>query len=177
MHFAVCLFVTSAAGNAFAQPLKTNPLPEDYVKRNGGGATIVPNGQLTLDDHPAVCGRTATVFDSNLTDYGAYYPRFVILNPRLMQRVPTPVKLWIFGHECGHISGVKNEPQADCFAVRRGLREGWLSPHGIEQICDFISAGRADVLHPSGPQRCALIRQCYGSGNTASSPRRMPARR
>ena len=39
----------SVFAGAAAQPLKTNPTPQDYIERNGGGATIVPPGQLVLD--------------------------------------------------------------------------------------------------------------------------------
>jgi len=36
----------SCATSAAAQHLKRNPTPQDYVERNGGGASIVPAGQL-----------------------------------------------------------------------------------------------------------------------------------
>lgn len=51
---------------------------------------------------------------------------------------------------------------ADCFAVQRGRRAGWLTPAGIEDICGFISSSKGDSMHFAGPQRCELMRQCYG---------------
>ena len=32
------VFAVVVASTAMAQPLKTNPTPQDYVERNGGGA-------------------------------------------------------------------------------------------------------------------------------------------
>jgi hypothetical protein len=79
------------------------------------------------------------------------------------------VKLWIFGHECGHVSGIRDESEADCFGVQRGRREGWLTPQGLDQVCEFISAVRLDTMHFAGPERCAIMRQCYQQGGTKTS--------
>jgi hypothetical protein len=146
---------------AVAQPLKRNPTPQDYIERNGGGATIVQAGQLVLDGHPMSCGHWATVLDPNLNDYAASFPQFVILNMPYVAKQSTPVKLWIYSHECGHLFGGPNENKADCFAVRRGRASGWLNAQGLDQVCRFISAARADAMHISGPDRCTLMRQCY----------------
>jgi hypothetical protein len=146
---------------ADAQPLKANPTPQDYVERNGGGATIVPAGQLVLDGHRMSCGPWATVLDPNVDDYAKSYPQIVILNMSLVAKVPTAVKLWIYSHECGHLLGGPDETKADCFAVRRGHADGWLDVVGLDQVCSFISAGRSDAAHFSGPERCTLMRECF----------------
>jgi hypothetical protein len=146
---------------ASAQPLKRDPTPQDYVERNGGGATIVAAGQLVFDGRRLSCGPWATVLDPNLNDYGKSYPQFVILNMPLVAKVPTAVKLWIYSHECGHLFGGPDEDRADCFAVRRGRAAGWLDARGLEQVCAFISVARPDAMHVSGPDRCTLMRQCW----------------
>lgn len=157
--FVVALW---AAANASAQPLKRDPTPQDYVERNGGGATIVPAGQLVLDGHRMSCGRWATVLDPNLNDYAAApYRQFVILNMPYIAKVPTAVKLWIYSHECGHLVGGRDENKADCFAVRRGRAAGWLTLQGLDEVCSFISAAHLDAAHVSGPDRCKLMRQCW----------------
>jgi hypothetical protein len=149
--------------SASAQTLLPNPTPEMYVENNQGGSRVVPNGQLSFDGHPFTCGKFPTVLDPLLNDYAAApYKGFIILNPKLMPKVSTPVKLWIFHHECGHALGIKDETKADCFSAQRGRRAGWLAPEGLEQVCDFISAGNADAAHASGPERCAAMRACYG---------------
>ena len=148
---------------ATAQSLAPNPTPEMYVENNRGGSTIVPNGQLSFEGQFLTCGRLPTVLDPLLGDYAAApYKGFIILNPNLIPKVVTSVKLWIFHHECGHALGIKDETKADCFSVQRGRRAGWLTAEGLDQVCDFISDGKADAAHLAGPQRCAAIRACYG---------------
>lgn len=168
--------IAAGVSGAAAQPLKLDPTPQDYIERNGGGATIVAAGKMTLDGHRVACGKSATVLDPNLNDYAASYPQFVILNPPYVAKLATSVKLWVYYHECGHLFGVRDEDKADCFAVRRGRAAGWLTPNGLDEVCAFISDGRPDVAHRGGPERCRLMRQCYKrqpGGGKGSSERRM----
>lgn len=137
------------------------PTPEEYVAHVGGDATIVPGGQLKLDNMRMICGHRPTVLDNQLDDYGAAYPGFLILNPRLLAKVSRPVKLWIYAHECGHQFRGPDEETADCFAVQRGRREGWLSPEGVEEVCRFIAPAKGDTMHFSGSYRCEYMRKCY----------------
>lgn len=124
-------------------------------------APIVPYGSLVLDGHRLTCGRRPTVLDPSLDDYGAAYPGFLILNPNLIARVPTAVKLWIYSHECGHQFRGPSEELADCFAVQRGRRQKWLTTDGLEKICKFIRPARGSIMHLTGPKRCQLMRKCY----------------
>lgn len=135
------------------------PTVEQYAAHVGG--RIVPAGQLVIDGSRLICGRRPTVLDSTLDDYGAAYPGFLILNPRLIARVPKAVKLWIYSHECGHQFRGPDEEVADCFAVQRGRRQRWLTVDGLNQICSFISPAKGSSMHYSGPQRCQIMRQCY----------------
>jgi hypothetical protein len=137
------------------------PTPEEYVAYVGGGARIVAPGELALDNRRLTCGRRPTVLDEKLDDYGAAYPGFLILNTRLLARVSTPVKLWIFAHECGHQFRGPDEDAADCFAVQRGRREGWLNAEGLEEICRFISPAKGSSMHYSGANRCESMRKCF----------------
>ncbi|HZA02154.1 MAG TPA: hypothetical protein VE665_07725, partial [Hyphomicrobiaceae bacterium] len=91
-----CLPALLIAASAPASAQGSTPTPEEYVAHVGGGATIVAAGQLTLDKRRLSCGRRPTVMDGQLDDYGAAYPGFLILNPRLLGKLSTPVKLWIF---------------------------------------------------------------------------------
>ena len=141
--------------------LAAGPTPEEYVGHVGGDAKIVGPKELKIDGQRMICGQRPTVLDSQLDDYGAAYPGFLILNPKLLQRVPTVVKLWIFAHECGHQFRGPDEETADCFAVQRGRRQGWLSPQGLDQICNFIAPAKGDSMHFSGSHRCDAMRRCY----------------
>lgn len=136
------------------------PTAEEYAA-HVGGAKIVPPGELTFDGAKMVCGKRPTVLDGQLDDYGAAYPGFLIINPKLITKVSTPVKLWIYAHECGHQFRGPDEETADCFAVQRGRRQGWLSPDGLEEICRFIAPAKGDSMHFSGSYRCELMRRCY----------------
>jgi hypothetical protein len=138
-----------------------SPTPEEYLARSGPAAKLVPSGDLEFDGRKLVCGRRPTVLDEKLDDYGAAYPGFLILNPKLMAKVSTPVKLWIHAHECGHQYRGPDEETADCFAVQRGRRQGWLTLEGLEEVCRFISPAKGDAMHFSGSHRCDAMRICY----------------
>jgi hypothetical protein len=146
---------------AVAAEDKRSPTPEEYIAHTGGAATLIPPGDFVLDGVKLYCGKRPTVIDNNLDDYGAAYPGFLIMNMRFLSKVTTPVKLWIYSHECGHQFRGPDEETADCFAVQRGRRQGWLSPEGLEQICKFISAAKGDSMHFSGPHRCEAMHQCF----------------
>src|SRR5664279_4510698 len=103
---ALVAITVCEASLARAQGLVPNPTPEMYVENNQGGSKIVPNGQLSFDGQFFTCGKFPTVLDPLLNDYAAApYKGFIILNPKLLPKVPTAVKLWIFHHECGHALG------------------------------------------------------------------------
>lgn len=146
---------------SLVSPALAGPTPEEYVNHVGGDAKIVEPGGLKLDGQRMTCGQRPTVMDNQLDDYGAAYPGFLILNPRLINKVPTVVKMWIFSHECGHQFRGPDEETADCFAVQRGRRQGWLNEAGLDEICKFISPAKGDSMHFSGSHRCQIMRQCF----------------
>ena len=172
-YFAALVAISVCeASIANAQVLAPNPTPEMYVANNKGGSRIVPNGQLRFEGQSFTCARFPTVEDPLLNDYAAApYKGFLIINPTVFAKVPTTVKLWIYQHECAHALGIPDETKADCFSVFKLRQQGLLSPQGLEQVCEFISAGQADATHPSGPARCAAIRACYGSPVSRTGPK------
>lgn len=157
---ALFSFVVSVS-LVIGQTAHAGPTPEEYASHVGGDAKIIAAGALKLDGQKMTCGQRPTVLDNQLDDYGAAYPGFLILNPRLIAKVSTTVKLWIFAHECGHQFRGPDEETADCFAVQRGRRQGWLSTDGLEEVCRFISPAKGDSMHFSGSHRCEQMRKCY----------------
>lgn len=155
--------IVAAALSVFALPVSADnpPTPNEYVDHIGGQGKIVDPGALKLDGNRMICGHRPTVLDENLDDYAAAYPGFLILNPKLMQRISTPVKMWIYAHECGHQFRGPDEDTADCFAVQRGRRQGWLTETGLEEVCNFIAPAKGDAMHLSGSHRCESMRRCY----------------
>ena len=138
------------------------PTPEEYIREAGGEASIVPAGQLTIDGHKVICGHRPTVLDPKLDDYGAAYPGFLSLNPKHLATIKsTAVTLWIHAHECGHQFRGPDEETADCFAVQRGRRQGWLTPEGLDDVCKFMAPAKGDNMHFTGSQRCQAMKQCY----------------
>jgi hypothetical protein len=159
--YGLAAFVASAVLCGLTVSATAGPTPEQYVEQAGGGSQIVNPGNLRLDGHKAICGERPIVLDDQLDDYGAAYPGFLILNPKLMGKVSTPVKMWIFAHECGHQFRGPDEETADCFAVQRGRRQGWLTTQGLDEICKFISPAKGDSMHFSGSFRCEKMRACF----------------
>ena len=163
------LTVVFSCNPCAAQPLNAvqpDLSPEAYVATHGG--TLVPAGRLEIDGRRMTCGRWPTVLDPDLNDFGAALPEFVVLNAQLFGGLATPVKLWIFSHECAHETVGIDEVKADCVAVQRGRREGWLIELGLEQVCEFMRPARGDHSHFTGAQRCALMRQCFQESKDAS---------
>ncbi len=78
-----------------------------------------------------------------------------------MNGLSSQVKLYIYSHECGHQFIGADETKADLFAIRRGVKCGWLDAAGMEDICTFISQLKGDAVHPPGPQRCETMRKYY----------------
>jgi hypothetical protein len=158
---ATLIIAAFFSSNSAAQSIKPQSAlsPDAYIARRGG--TLVPAGRLVIDDHPMTCGESPTVLDPNERDFGSAPPGFLILNPALFAGLATSVKLWIFSHECAHQTVGSDEVKADCFAVQRGRREGWLTPAGLDQVCEFMRPAREDYQHFNGVHRCELMRQCF----------------
>ena len=151
------------------------PSVEEYLEQSGADAKLVNHGALKIDGKAVNCGKRPTVLNPNFDSWGGAFPGFVILNTKKINGLSTAVKLYIYSHECGHQFIGADESAADCFAMRRGVRYGWLDAVGLEDICTFISTLKGDAVHPPGPVRCEAMRQCYadavkGSGRYTSGP-------
>jgi len=162
-------------GPSAAQPItpyEPDPRPEAYATDND--ATLAPAGQLEIDGRRMTCGAFPTVLDAHYNDFGGAYRGFIILNPRLFGELPTPVKLWIYSHECAHQTVGQDEVKADCAAVQRGRKEGWLNAAGLAQICEFMRPARADRSHFGGAQRCELMQQCFAQKDLKRQSMKQP---
>ena len=74
---------------------------------------------------------------------------------------PRRVQWLIYYHECGHILRGPNEGAADCYAVRRARREGWLNRKTLEDICTTFNIAGHGPVHADPDQRCIQLRQCF----------------
>jgi hypothetical protein len=137
------------------------PSIEQYLEQVGPTGKAVPHGSLKLDGVSVNCGTRPTVLNPEFDSWGGAFPGFLILNTRKISGLSTQVKLYIYSHECGHQFIGADETKADLFAIRRGVKWGWLDAQGMEQICTFISQLKGDAVHPPGTKRCETMRGYY----------------
>jgi hypothetical protein len=180
--FGACAFQlgTASAQDSTFFGDSAGPTVEEYLKESPQ-AKLIPFDQFKIDGRSVNCGKRPTVLNSDFDSWGGAFPGFVILNTKKINGLSTAVKLYIFSHECGHQFEGPDETKADLFAIRRGVKWGWLDAQGMEDICAFISTLKGDAVHPPGPQRCDTMRKYYneliesGSGETASAPATQPS--
>ena len=134
------------------------------------------NGEPMIDGRHVHCNNVRIRFDRGLPNLGAASmdSRLLILNPRLLQRETPIVQLFVFNHECGHHQVGGSELGADCWAVGRGVREGWLDAQGIGQVCRSFDDAPETSTHPSGRRRCANLDRCFAATSTEMVRERKP---
>lgn len=131
---------------------------------------LVPPGQLVIAGRRLSCGDTSTL----VRDFEGFAisSTLIVLNMKAMQDLPKQVQWLIYYHECGHILYGPSETSADCYAVRRARREGWLSDKVLNDICATFNIAGHGPVHPDPVQRCNDLRQCFATnGLTASGVR------
>ena len=156
-----CLAGAGAGAVWWLQQRYAVPTAAEYLAKAGPNARFVATGALAFDGETFACGRFPTIFNARLDDYGAAFFGFVLLNPARFPTLPPIVKRYAYAHECGHQYVGYDEGEADCYAIRRGRREGWLDAQGLDAICDFIGRSKGDAAHALGLRRCAMMRQCF----------------
>jgi hypothetical protein len=133
------------------------------------------DGTLLIAGRNLRCGNARNVVDPRLPNLGLAAPGVLVMNPRLLNRWPATVRLFVFHHECGHHHVGASELAADCWAVKQGVRQGWLDRASLQQICRSFGNGPATSTHPSGASRCASLDQCFASAVAALPKQRSPA--
>ena len=128
---------------------------------------LVQPGRLVVAGRKLTCGPTATLL-RNFEGF-AVSSTVIMLNMQALKDLPRPVQWLIYYHECGHILYGPSETAADCYAVRRARREGWLDEKALDDICAVFNIAGHGPMHPDPEQRCNDLRQCFvkKSGITA----------
>jgi hypothetical protein len=103
------------------------------------------------------------MLDPRLPNLGIAMPdrRLLVINPKLLSSHPKTVRLFVFQHECGHHHVGGSELSADCWAVRRGVSDGWLDRAGLAQVCRSFGGAPATATHPSAERRCRNLDMCF----------------
>ncbi len=133
---------------------------------------VIAAGKLKVAGRRMRCGRTPTEIDRNFWSYGGHTDGRIILNPRKLATLPKAVRLYVYAHECGHHKFGDGEIKADCYAVQRGRRAGWLTRAGLGQVCKFYEGRRGNYVHPPGPERCELMTKCFNDVKPQRASRR-----
>ena len=128
-----------------------------------------PVNALEIAGRTVRCGNVRILTDRHLPSEGAAAPGVLILNPSMLSEQPATVRLFVFHHECGHHNVGDSELKADCWAVDRGVRDGWLDDKGLNAVCrSFEDAPETDT-HPSGQRRCRNLDKCFATAKMATS--------
>ena len=152
------------------------PTLSEYLS-NKPGRTLAAAG-YSVDGVPLACGKVDLVFDDGLDDVAAAHPGFIILNRKAFETLPKVVRLYAFGHECGHQVAGPDETKADCHAVTSGqirrlagrgrcLGHLWLLE--VHRVRQGPPAGTGAVRGDAGLFRRALM-VGSGSGPFAARP-------
>ncbi len=136
----------------------TSPIDHNDAAALEQGKRVAP-GRLVVEGRRLSCGKTATL----LRDFEGFAvsSTVIMLNMQALKELPRPVQWLIYYHECGHILYGPSETAADCYAVKRARREGWLSGATLDDICAVFNIAGHGPLHPNPDQRCDQLRQCF----------------
>ena len=129
-----------------------------------------PEGEaIELSGRKVRCDNVEIVMDRRLPS-GGRRPRRPGPQPRMLNEQPAMVRLFVFHHECGHHHVGDSELKADCWAVERGVRDGWLDQRGLEEVCELLRGRAGDLIAPIRPaplpQHRSVLRN--GLGRAAS---------
>ena len=111
-----------------------------------------PGGGLT-------CGGTQTL----LRDFEGFAvsSTVIMLNVQALNPLPQKVQWLIYYQGCGDMLFGPSETSADCYAVRRARREGWLDEQALDDICAVFNIAGHGPVHPDPEERCNQLRQCF----------------
>jgi hypothetical protein len=135
--------------------------PPAISAQSSQGIAKQRDGTVRIAGRTLRCGNMRNVLDPRLPNLGLAAPGVVVFNPRQLSRWPDTVRLFVFHHECGHHHVGGDELAADCWAVREGVRDGWLSRESLGQVCRSFGNGPATSTHPAGARRCASLDRCF----------------
>jgi hypothetical protein len=120
---------------------------------------LVPAGRLVIEGRRLSCGGTKTL----LRDFEGFAvsSTVIMLNMQALNPLPRQVQWLIYYHECGHILLGPSETSADCYAIKRARREGWLNDQALNDVCAVFNIAGHGPVHPDPQARCDQLRQCF----------------
>ncbi len=140
-------------------PVLTLALTSDNALALSDG--VYKPGKLVVAGKHLSCGKTKTLVSTKYWKTAGSIPGLIGLNPRKLKPYSRVEQWFIYTHECGHQYKGRSERKADCWAARRGHRQGWLKKSGLRRICATLRNDPANGAYPSGKTRCAIMRRCF----------------
>ena len=122
---------------------------------------------VALGPNPIIAGFSVSCYGANtivvdgLNDVAESAPGAILLNSILLESFPPVVQLFVYAHECGHQVVGLNEFAADCWAVKVGRNQGWLTMDGISTVEAGLANSPGDWTHMPGPERIQAMTKCY----------------
>lgn len=144
-----------------------------YSLHTSANAQELMGRSVTVGGRKVQCNNAPILVDYTLPSEGAADDGSLFLNPDLLNGQPDTVRIFVFKHECGHLTVGGSELAADCFAVQQGVREEWLDRKGLDQVCASLDGEPESDTHPSGQRRCQNLNKCYADAlaeQRASNP-------
>ena len=146
------------------------------VEAEAQSVSLRADGSISISGRALRCGSVRNALDSSLPNLGISVPAsgLLVMNPKLLARHSNTVRLFVFHHECGHHHVGASEMEADCWAVRRGVKSRWLGKSGVAEVCRSFGGVPATATHPSASERCRNLDQCFAaaSGSGTRTARR-----
>lgn len=130
------------------------------------------DGTLEIAGRVVRCGRVRNVLDVRLPNLGISIPDkgVLVINPSMLQRYPESVRLFVYHHECAHHHVGGDEMKADCWAVDRGVRDGWLDKAKLAEVCRSFGNAPSTPTHPSAASRCRNLERCFAATTAKTTP-------
>jgi len=128
-------------------------------------APVFACSQQILGPSPIVGGvqvscMGAVTIVAPINDIAQAGPGQIFLNPTLFS-LPPVVQVFVYAHECGHQVVGSNEMAADCWAIKVGRNQGWLSRPAVGVIQQYFGNSPGDWTHEPGPARIARMVGCF----------------
>lgn len=119
-------------------------------------------------------GRTVLALKvSNLGDVGRAWVvntvPYILLDPELMRRLPKPLQIFFYVHECAHHKlghwynpTGKSEKEADCWAIEYGRDRGILQRQMVVDFEPWLAKSRGSAFgHLPGRERVQHLLACF----------------
>ena len=137
--------------------------PASSAPSSSTQVSLQRDGTLAMAGRSLRCGAVRNILDPRLPNLGIAAPGVLVMNPSLLRREPEVVRLFVFHHECGHHHVGASETGADCWAVKAGVRDGWLDKRSLMDICRSFGNAPETSTHPSARWRCGQLARCFAA--------------